>query len=242
MWSHVICSIRYALREKWEKVSPQKPQSFSKAQWQTHTHPHTHIQVEHVTLAAVLLVMSEYSKKKYEKNMQKFVNVTDCVLLHLIGSNHIQAPPVSSSQTAIESGAPGLPLVAFIGWSDSNAWAAFGSATWVRAAATGTGADDGGSYSWLSFCHHSFPPVGRNQEVRSGLFYTGSVFFRTLRSLCGSGKECWFIRLGMDLCVCLIALHEWKREPACEKPAAPQCSCSRVILEDFGRRSLNTSK
>lgn len=41
--------------------------------------------------------------------------------------------------------------------------------------------------------------------------------FRALHSLCGSGKECWFIRLGMDLCVCLIALHEWKREPACEK-------------------------
>lgn len=41
--------------------------------------------------------------------------------------------------------------------------------------------------------------------------------FRALRSLCGSGKECWFIRLGLDLRVGLIELHEWQREPACEE-------------------------
>lgn len=46
----------------------------------------------------------------------------------------------------------------------------------------------------------------------------GSVFFsEPFRSLCGSGKAPWFIRVGMDLCVCLIALHEWKQEPAREK-------------------------
>lgn len=75
-----------------------------------------------------------------------------------------------------------------------------------------------GSYSWLSFCHRSFPPVGRNQEVQSRLFYAGvCLFSEPFRSLCGSGKAPWFIRVGMDLCVCLIALHEWKQEPAREK-------------------------
>lgn len=63
--------------------------------------------------------------------MQKFVNVTDSALLHLIDSNHIQAPRVSSSERASESDisprAPGFSLVAFIGWSNSDVLAAFGS-------------------------------------------------------------------------------------------------------------------
>lgn len=55
------------------------------------------------------------------------------------------------------------------------------------------------------------------RKFTAGCFTQGSVFFRALRSLCDSGKERWFIRVGMDLRVCLIAPHEWKRGPACEK-------------------------
>lgn len=38
MWSHVIGSIRYSLCEKWEKVLPQKPQSFSEPHWARQKH------------------------------------------------------------------------------------------------------------------------------------------------------------------------------------------------------------
>lgn len=48
---------------------------------------------------------------------------------------------------------------------------------------------DGVSYSWLSFCHHSFPPVGRNQEVCSRLFYAGSVFLERLAPFVAQEKS-----------------------------------------------------
>lgn len=59
--------------------------------------------------------------------------------------------------------------------------------------------------------------LDETRKFSSGCFTQGSVFFRALHSLCGSGKERCFIRVGMDLCVCLIARHEWKQEPAREK-------------------------
>lgn len=105
----------------------------------------------------------------------------------------------SFSETAFESdispGAPGFPLSGGImsALLTDQVW------TYRRrlrqpgllgySSCDGARVEDGGSYSWLSFCHHSFPPVGRNQEVRSRLFYTGSVFLECLAPFVAQGKS-----------------------------------------------------
>lgn len=86
-----------------------------------------------------------------------------------------------------------------------------------------------------------FRQRGKSHRVPCRLFYTGVHFLEC--SALGSQLPLWlrkrpgFIRVGMVLYVWLIALHEWKWGPVCEKRAMPHHSRREVILECSGRRS-----
>lgn len=111
----------------------------------------------------------------------------------------------------------------------------------LPAAATGWGGgvDDGGSYSWLSFCRHSFP--SQSDETRkfrpSGLFYTGSVFFFFKRA----SLPLWLRKrsaglLGWEWIYVLALLRSMNGSESLrgrKRRASTQLQ-GQVILEDFG--------
>lgn len=137
MWSHVIGSIRYSLCEKWEKVLPQKPQSFSEPHWARQKH--TGSACDMCSCPSCGVWMHVVGKRKTEKKkMQKFVNL-DSGFLAFIGYNQTEAKSVSIQRfrdgvwirnlhRSARLSPARLNHVTYIDWWDSGVLAGFTSA------------------------------------------------------------------------------------------------------------------